>query len=336
MTAPRCLIISYPDDPHTEVVSNALRARMVPALCFDPSSDRRVPRMAFEPDGGRLLLEADGECVDLAEVRTVWLRRPQRFSPVALTVSASMRARAAVLRALWAALRDRFWVNPLWADAAAGRKPYQLEVAREVGFEIPSTLITNDSRDARDFFAACGGRMVYKTLEPTSRARGGERSGIHTSTVSRHDLERLGDSICLAPCIFQELIEDGTDVRVTVMNDRVFANTITVRDRNPARPDWRRDPANASFEPYALDSSVEEKVCRLLERLGLVFGCLDFIRAADGRMMFLELNPAGQWYWVEQRTGLPLLNTFAELLASGPSAGRQLRPAAAPGTPSPP
>jgi hypothetical protein len=60
----------------------------------------------------------------------------------------------------------------------------------------------------------------------------------------------------------------------------------------------------------------------MLGRLGLVFGCFDFVESDGGRLLFLEVNPAGQWYWIEQRTGLPLLESFTKMLVQATASYR--------------
>jgi hypothetical protein len=37
--------------------------------------------------------------------------------------------------------------------------------------------------------------------------------------------------------------------------------------------------------------------------MGLIYGAIDMRLTPDGRYVFLEINPAGQWLFVEHRTG---------------------------------
>jgi glutathione synthase/RimK-type ligase-like ATP-grasp enzyme len=69
-------------------------------------------------------------------------------------------------------------------------------------------------------------------------------------------------------------------------------------------------------EPYELPPAVSEKCLELMRRLGIIFGCFDFIVTPDGRHVFLEVNPMGQWLWVEQMCGMPLLEAFCEFLGA--------------------
>jgi glutathione synthase/RimK-type ligase-like ATP-grasp enzyme len=48
-----------------------------------------------------------------------------------------------------------------------------------------------------------------------------------------------------------------------------------------------------------------------MKRLGLEFGALDFIVTETGVWYFLEVNPSGQWLWIEDLTGLPIADSIA-------------------------
>jgi biotin carboxylase len=48
----------------------------------------------------------------------------------------------------------------------------------------------------------------------------------------------------------------------------------------------------------------------------LHYGAADFILTPDGRHVFLEINPAGEFFWLEKYTGLPLSGAIASLLVS--------------------
>jgi glutathione synthase/RimK-type ligase-like ATP-grasp enzyme len=51
-----------------------------------------------------------------------------------------------------------------------------------------------------------------------------------------------------------------------------------------------------------------------MHKLGLNFGAVDMILTPDGRYVFLEINPNGQWGWVEDLTGMPISEEIIGLL----------------------
>jgi glutathione synthase/RimK-type ligase-like ATP-grasp enzyme len=66
-----------------------------------------------------------------------------------------------------------------------------------------------------------------------------------------------------------------------------------------------------------LPSDVVELCVALCRSYKLQFGAIDLARRPDGGYTFFEINPNGQWAWVEQRTGLPLRARLADLLLAG-------------------
>jgi hypothetical protein len=58
--------------------------------------------------------------------------------------------------------------------------------------------------------------------------------------------------------------------------------------------------------------------CRVLMRkLGILFGCFDFIVTPDGEYVFLEVNQQGQFLWKEHLCpSLKMLETFCQFIAN--------------------
>ena len=121
---------------------------------------------------------------------------------------------------LWRTL-DAFWINEPTRDEIAHKKTYQLRVAELVGLDIPDTLVTNDPEEAKGFVAQHGaGSTVYKVFSATRRL------WRETRVLKEEELAQL-DLVQTAPVIFQEYIA-GTDLRVTVVGDEIFAAAIDV------------------------------------------------------------------------------------------------------------
>ncbi|MBW3654270.1 MAG: hypothetical protein KY433_11980 [Actinobacteria bacterium] len=147
---------------------------------------------------------------------------------------------------------------------------------------------------------------MYKTFLAT------EEHWRETRVLRDHELELL-DSVRLAPVIFQELVPAVADVRVTVVGDRMFATAITPA-RGGYEVDYRMDLAGADFRPTELPVETEKGIHALMQRLGLVYGAVDLRRTPEGDHVFLEVNPAGEWRFVEERTGQPVTEAMAGLL----------------------
>jgi glutathione synthase/RimK-type ligase-like ATP-grasp enzyme len=116
-----------------------------------------------------------------------------------------------------------------------------------------------------------------------------------------------------APVIFQEYIE-GVDLRITVIGNSIFAAEIDAQETSyPV--DMRMVIGEAHIRPVELPPKVQKKILELQRRLGLYYGAIDMRRTPQGDYVFFEVNPAGQWLFVEERTQLPISQAIADYLA---------------------
>lgn len=61
---------------------------------------------------------------------------------------------------------------------------------------------------------------------------------------------------------------------------------------------------------------INTKLVDYVRSFGLSFGVIDSIITPDDEFIFLEINPNGQWAWLEHKTGLNISQAFAERLAN--------------------
>nr|BFD89539.1 hypothetical protein KitaXyl93_08990 [Kitasatospora sp. Xyl93] len=122
----------------------------------------------------------------------------------------------------------------------------------------------------------------------------------------------MDDSLRLAPHLFQELVDKVADLRVLVVGSRVFAVRI-----DSDLLDWRKDYSALSYSVVDLPDRLEAALLAYLGRFGLVSGSFDLAIDRQGDAHWLELNPTGQWGWLEEETGLPMAAAFADLLVQG-------------------
>lgn len=251
----------------------------------------------------------DGSHV-LTDARSVWWRRPQAPHPDSVT-DADLHLFTAnewheATNGLWQLLNMPWMNNPV-RDEVASRKALQLRVATQVGLRVPGTLITSDPDNARAFIDSLGiGNVVYKTFSCTHQV------WRETRLLREEDLALL-DSLRLAPVIFQEYVPGEIDLRITVVGDRMFPAVIRAPDGD-ARVDFRMRVGRSTMEPFEVDARIEAKLRSLMETLGLVYGAIDMRVTPSGEYFFLEVNTAGEFLFVEERTGLPISQAVADWL----------------------
>jgi glutathione synthase/RimK-type ligase-like ATP-grasp enzyme len=314
------LIISSLDDVHAQAVMVALAARggsEVELLGLSDFPQRLALSMAFE-DGKHsfALHRPGGQTFDLDRVRAVWWRRPQAFVlPEAITDPAHRRFAISEATTAFQGLYqsvDAVWVNEPLRDAAASHKPFQLTLAQRIGLEIPPTLMTNDPGAATAFWQRNEGEVVYKqflalpeTWRETRRLRPQEAD--------------LAAAVQWAPVIFQRYVEAEADIRVTAIGDELFAAAADVR--SAGYPTDVRLNLDVHYIPHELPELVGAKLRRMMNELGLLYGAIDLRLTPDGRYVFLEINPAGQFLYIEQATGQKIAAALAALLASADKSG---------------
>ena len=310
------LVSSAPGDGHAEEVLAKRAEQSAPCRLLDLSSfPQHLALTARYPRNRNPRFELrfpDGAIVDLAEVRAVWWRRPQPYRIAAEITDAAMRHFAASETAtaaagIWQATTC-LWVNHPVNDAAAAHKPWQLATARSAGLTIPDTLITNDPEEARSFWDAHSGNVVYKPFRQTRAA------WRETRMLLPEDVSGI-EAVRLAPVLFQELIEGVADLRVTVIGDELFA-AAAVLDEAGYSVDIRFNPG-IGYQPHTLPDEVFIAIFRLMRALGLEYGAIDLRLTAGGQYVFFEVNPAGQFLYVERSSGQPITAALIAHLLSG-------------------
>jgi MvdD pre-ATP grasp domain len=311
------LVVSHPGDDHLEPVVGALRRLGHEPAVFDMSTYPTATAIALsyaDGDGDPLWLELpDGRMLDLSRCRSAWWRRPMPFTiDPAITdpgnASWAYNECHEAISGLWSAL-DVTWVNSPQATEAAMMKSWQLRVASAVGLEIPRTLITNSQREAKDFVHAIGvDRTVYKAFSATIE------NWRETRLLRSSELAQL-EAVQYAPVIFQEYVPASVDLRVTLIGDEVYPAAIHSQELEYT-VDFRMHLDEVRMEPTTLPGSLVAALYRLLARMDLRYGAVDMRRTPDGRYVFLEINPAGQWRFVEEKTAQPMTNAMARLLAT--------------------
>jgi hypothetical protein len=310
------IVISRAGDSHTAVVLQRLSERGVPTELVDlsdfPHRASLSLRRRSHARSEHHVRWADWRKICFEDASAIWWRRPQSFQFQSEILEPGMAAFAQVevqeaFAGLWLSL-DAFWINHPARDQEAGRKVYQLRLAAELGLDIPDTLITCDPEDARRFIERYGPEQtIYKAFSATARLW-------RETRVLKHDELAFLGNVRFAPVIFQEYIPADVDLRITVVGDRIFPAAI-YSQQTSYKEDFRMDMASAKVEACRLPVDVEEKLLALMQRLGLVYGAIDMRRTPQGRHVFLEINPAGQWLFVEDRTGQSITDALCSEMA---------------------
>jgi glutathione synthase/RimK-type ligase-like ATP-grasp enzyme len=265
--------------------------------------------------------ELDGAEVTAVLYRHLHLREAPHIQDHKARELAESELRATLEGSLLAI--DAYWLNHPYANRLARNKPLQLALATRQGLSVPETRITDDPEEIRALHRRWGGQMVAKLVggqivAPTVD----EQYVVYTTLVEEDDL-RSDAALAACPAIYQRRVEKAFDLRVTVVGERLFACRIDSQENEQGAVDWRGAGAGAlPIRPCGLDSDIAGKCLALMRHLGLDFAGLDLIVTPEGETVFLEVNAAGQWLWVQEATGMPIASAIVDQLLDG---ARRLR-----------
>jgi MvdD family ATP-grasp ribosomal peptide maturase len=316
------LIITRSDDNESvQMVTQAIERKGGEAIRFDTDRYPTDVRLSayYDKDDERLTLTNDAGEFDLHEVTAIWHRRLNFGAQLPLTLdrqlrNASIGETRAAAHGMLASLKA-FRMDAVEHIRHAENKQLQLQVARSLGLEIPRTLTTNDPAAVRAFARSCQSGMVTKMLSSFAIYEEGRELVVFTNLVKTEDLADLS-GLSLCPVTFQEMIPKALELRTTVVGRRVMSASINSQASERAAHDWRRDGLRLvqDWQPYELPREIEEKILRLMDYFGLNYGAIDIIVTPDGGHVFLEINPVGEFFWLERYTGLPIAKAIADVL----------------------
>lgn len=249
--------------------------------------------------------------LDLNEVKAVWYRRAIHPGSIADLPPGERVFVAGELRHLAMGLvlnPDVMWVNPIDRVSVAEHKLYQLQVARQLGFRVPRTLVSRDPLELRTFAAANEFGTICKPIFHGMFADEVASYSIYTRRVNAESFEE--DSVKTCPVLLQEEVVRSADVRATFIGPECFVADI---EGDSSLVDWRDPDVPVSYSESSL-SDEDQNMCRaMLAKLGLRYGAFDFVRTPEGDLVFLEINPTGEWAWLEDRLGFPMREAFIQL-----------------------
>jgi len=303
---PQVLVVANKHDFSTDHITFNLKHRRVPYLRLNRDQFSQF-QIAFSPTAQHLA----GECLDFTfeitskSLRSIYFRAPVYLRDI---YQCNLSSEEQFQRTQWAAFvrgltvfHSAFWMNHPQATYQAEIKPFQLYWAQQLGFDVPTTVISNASNNASGIENA-EGRLMVKSLDPAILVKDDHEAFIYSNTIQLDELER--SNLRTAPVVIQQLIVPKVDIRVTVVRDRVFGVTIK-KNGDGIDMDWRMQKNGVQYEAIDLPDEVQNRCKALVKKMGLQFGAID-LAFGGGKYYFLEINPTGEWAWLVDQTPLKI------------------------------
>lgn len=312
------VIISTMADIATDAVVDRLNKSNVTFVRINTEDVPSEVSFGVDLCGG--ILHAGRYEAEIKKIRSVWFRRI-RNPDLPLTVDKGIaqyitNETHTTIKGLIACLPPEIrWMSHPKAIDLAELKPFQLQTAQAVGFQIPPTIITSDPDRIVRFLVAQHGFCIAKPVRSGYVQANEQAYGIFTHRINHDDVERLNSSLP-CPIIVQAEIEKSFDIRVTYVDGHLFSAAIDSQSDPDAIVDWRRTSNPLlPHERVELPEEISERIIRYMKCVNLSYGALDFVMDKHGRYIFLEVNPSGQWLWLEDQLGFPIADTIAGWLS---------------------
>jgi glutathione synthase/RimK-type ligase-like ATP-grasp enzyme len=307
-------ILTSAEDATASFLVDRLSKGSVPLLRLDTDSIVSRSRISYrlrEP-----ILEIEGTAYQPADVTHVWYRRPEKLQHRSFGASPegeyTRQEWTEAIEGFFAHVPKFKWMNHPTSNAAASHKLQQLTTASALGFTVPDTVVTQDARCLREFFYQHGGRVIVKPMASgyVERVADTHDSLIYTNRVVEEHLADLSD-LSGCPTMFQEYVMKQHDVRVTVVDDDIYAVALTADDNGAQRCDIRRNNmSDVVYHRVQLPLKIARAVRQLVHTYELRFAAIDFAVSTEGEWYFFEINPNGQWAWLEMCANVRISDSF--------------------------
>ena len=309
---PEVLILTSIYDFSADLVSLQLTEKNVSFLRINKEQISDY-EFAIDPCQPLIKFSINGDDLGSSEnLKSIWFRQPvflRNTPPAPLSTDEQLERSqwSAFLRGL-SVLDHVAWMNWPQATYLAESKPYQLLAAKRSGFDVPETLVSNSATAIKSTFH---GEMIIKSLDTVLLRENDDTLFTYTTHCNKSDLS--SDTLKTAPVLAQEYINPKIDYRVTVIGGDVFAVKI-LSEGKPIQGDWRIvEKQNLEYIDCGLPESTKDSCLRMMRGLNLSFGAIDLVET-NGRLVFLEINPTGEWGWLNS-DDRPLDATIARWLS---------------------
>ncbi|BAZ70584.1 MAG: MvdD family ATP-grasp ribosomal peptide maturase [Pelatocladus maniniholoensis HA4357-MV3] len=318
------LIVTFSQDNESiPLVMEAIEARGEKAFRFD--TDRyptEVQLDIYSGDSEQVIITDGEQKLDLSEVSSVWYRRMRYGQKIPNTMDkqyrdASIEETRRTVRGMIASLKG-FHFDKMSNVDLTNNKQLQLQVARDIGLLTPRTLTSNNPEAVKQFAQECKKQgIVTKMLSSFAIYDDqGREHVVFTNPVTDEDLEHL-EGLRFCPMTFQEKVPKALELRTTIVGHHIFTAAIDSQKFEGSTFDWRKEGKALvkDWEPYNLPEDIEKKLLKLMAYFGLNYGAIDIIVTPDGRHIFLEVNPVGEFFWMEVFSPhFPISQAIAEIL----------------------
>jgi hypothetical protein len=253
------------------------------------------------------LVTSEGKEISISGAKVIWLRRMRANQSLQfpLTDSAANEIINNDCRGGFSGfLATKFsgkWISDPEASIRASDKIHQLTIAERNGFRIPKTLVTQSYEDLLQFFEECNRQLIVKTVVGVNEP--------FLQTIKIDDPARFERSAYeAAPAIYQELVDGSDHLRLLCFGEQSLCGRISTQEL-----DWRLN-LQANISAWTVPEHLHKMIRSTLDDLGLAMGVMDIKINANGDYVWFEVNPQGQFIFLEPLTKIHFIEEFSRYL----------------------
>lgn len=322
------LIITHAKDACADLVTPHLEKSNADFVRFNTEEFQKIVKFRVDLNSSGQLnsyYRFPDRLLNLSDIGVVWNRRPHK-PELGSELDYEPALKEWSEEETWWGLNASFTllkapiINP-WEvnERLKFNKWIEMERAASLGFEIPISCMTNEPDSIKDFWETINHQMIFKKIrQGLFFMKDGKRFVLHTSAVPEDKMtDEFIKRMRFCPVFLQENIKKKYDIRAIVIGDKVLSFAIHSQNIKEGITDYRTAALMGKIDQMKhecidLGKDTNNKLVAFVKSFGLSFSAIDLIETPDGRLIFLEDNPNGQWAWLEQKTGVQISKTFAE------------------------
>lgn len=320
----KVLILTNKDDITVDFVVRELRRRKINYYRLNTEDIPSVVSINFDINNKeyKLLDKIKNIEINLLDFDSVYFRRPlisdlSYIEGISESEIYYLRSELTfVLEGIYKVLREKYWLNNVYNIREAENKIYQLEIAKDIGFNIPRAVISNDIDMLKSIGHTYSNDLIIKPIKSGNIKYGDVGKAIFTTKINEEQFEDR-ERIESFPIFMQSNIHKKVDLRCTVVGDEVFVAEIHSQVENESMIDWRKGKKILKHKEHILPNHIKKMCIELTQRLNLNYSAIDMILDENNNYIFLEINPNGQWAWIENRLQFPISKKIVDLLMKG-------------------
>jgi glutathione synthase/RimK-type ligase-like ATP-grasp enzyme len=181
-------------------------------------------------------------------------------------------------------------------------------MAQQCNLKVPETIISTDKKYLLAFLKKHP--CITKGITNAFSVHNGKLRTGFTTNVSESDLQTYEPQGC--PTLLQKAITPHAMWRIVVVGKKIFG----FRFIGPlllTEADSRKVELSLDGEYLSAPPVVQENLLKMCTLLSIEFASADFIEDENGDIWFLDLNPEGQWAFLEEKFSVRISDAIVNL-----------------------